>query len=72
MAGVTAVEEKKGGHGKGKRDLADAYMEVRDMLTDPSRLVRAVASGRRRAPTRNGDVWRCSPSRSKGGSSSRW
>ena len=45
-AGVTAVEEKKGGHGKGKRDLADAYMEVRDMLTDPSRLVRAVASGK--------------------------
>ena len=41
-----AVEEKKGGHGKGKRDLADAYMEVRDMLTDPSRLVRAVASGK--------------------------
>ena len=30
----------------GKRDLADAYMEVRDMLTDPSRLVRAVASGK--------------------------
>ena len=44
--GGTAVEEKKGGHGKGKRDLADAYMEVRDMLTDPSRLVRAVASGK--------------------------
>ena len=44
--GVTAVEEKKGGHGKGKRDLADAYGEVRDMLTDPSRLVRAVASGK--------------------------
>ena len=32
--------------GKGNRDLADAYMEVRDMLTDPSRLVRAVASGK--------------------------
>ena len=44
--GGTAVEEKKGGHGKGKRDLADAYGEVRDMLTDPSRLVRAVASGK--------------------------
>ena len=35
----------KGGKG-GKRDLQEAYREVREMLTDPSRLVRAVASGK--------------------------
>ena len=46
--GGTAVEETpatKGGKG-GKRDLQEAYREVREMLTDPSRLVRAVASGK--------------------------
>ena len=35
----------EGGKG-GKRDLQEAYREVREMLTDPSRLVRAVASGK--------------------------
>ena len=46
--GGTAVEDTpatKGGKG-GKRDLQEAYREVREMLTDPSRLVRAVASGK--------------------------
>lgn len=46
--GGTAVEETpatEGGKG-GKRDLQEAYREVREMLTDPSRLVRAVASGK--------------------------
>ena len=46
--GGTAVEDipaTKGGKG-GKRDLQEAYREVREILTDPSRLVRAVASGK--------------------------
>lgn len=46
--GGTAVEDTpatKGGK-RGKRDLQEAYREVREMLTDPSRLVRAVASGK--------------------------
>ena len=33
---------------RGKRDLADAYREVGEILTDPTRLVRAVASGKAR------------------------
>lgn len=40
----TAAPKPKGG----KRDLADAYREVREILTDPTRLVRAVAGGKAR------------------------
>ena len=40
----TTAPKPKGG----KRDLADAYREVGEILTDPTRLVRAVASGKAR------------------------
>ena len=70
--GGTAVEDTpatKGGKG-GKRDLQEAYREVREMLTDPSRLVRAVASGKAKGPDPEGAGSRCDPSRQ--GESSRW
>ena len=40
----TTAPKPKGG----KRDLTDAYREVGEILTDPTRLVRAVASGKAR------------------------
>ena len=41
------VSKRKGG----KRDLAEAYGDIRAILTDPTRLVRAVASGKARGAT---------------------
>jgi hypothetical protein len=38
-------DEKDGGRGKNKRDLGEALGEVRALLLDPNRLVRAVAGG---------------------------
>ena len=46
--GDTQVVSKRKG---GKRDLAEAYGDIRAILIDPSRLVRAVASGKARGAT---------------------
>lgn len=46
--GDTQVVSKRKG---GKRDLAEAYGDIRAILIDPTRLVRAVASGKARGAT---------------------
>ena len=46
--GDTEVVSKRKG---GKRDLAEAYGDIRAILIDPTRLVRAVASGKARGAT---------------------